>query len=35
MINILQDYGFTQDTITVYCDDFSALSISKNHVQHS
>jgi hypothetical protein len=35
MKKILQDYGFTQDTMIVYCDDFSAISIFKNHVQHS
>ncbi|KAL0551317.1 hypothetical protein IC582_010403 [Cucumis melo] len=33
--NILHEYGFDQDTITLYCDNMSAIDISKNPVQHS
>ncbi|KAA0032034.1 F5J5.1 [Cucumis melo var. makuwa] len=35
MKNILHEYGFDQDTITLYCDNMSAIDISKNPVQHS
>ena len=35
MIKLLSDYGITQDTIVVYCDNSSAIDISKNLVQHS
>ncbi|XP_075633883.1 secreted RxLR effector protein 161-like [Castanea sativa] len=31
----LGDYGISQDTIIVYCDNSSAIVISKNPVQHS
>ena len=29
------DYGIIQDTLAVYCDNTSAINISKNLVQHS
>jgi hypothetical protein len=32
---MLEDYGFSQETITTYCYNYSAISISKNLVQHS
>ena len=32
---LLSDYGKTQDTMVVYCDNSSAIDISKNPVQHS
>ena len=32
---MLCDYGFEQDCVTVFCDNTSAINISKNHVQHS
>ena len=32
---LLTDYGITQDTMVVYCDNSSAIDISKNPVQHS
>ena len=32
---MLTDYGMVQDTLTVFCDNTSAINISKNHVQHS
>ena len=32
---LLSDYGISQDTMVVYCDNFSAIDISKNPVQHS
>lgn len=35
MKKLLCDYGFTQDTMIINCDNNSAISISKNHVQHS
>jgi hypothetical protein len=35
MKKILEDYGFSQETITAYCYNSSAISISKNLVQHS
>ena len=31
---VLTDYGISQDTVVVYCDNSSALDISKNPVQH-
>ena len=31
---MLADYGMVQDTLTVFCDNTSAINISKNHVQH-
>ena len=31
---MLADYGMFQDTLTVFCDNTSAINISKNHVQH-
>jgi hypothetical protein len=30
-----EDYGFSQETMTTYCYNSSAISISKNLVQHS
>ncbi|TYJ97126.1 gag-pol polyprotein [Cucumis melo var. makuwa] len=35
MENMLLEYGFDQDTMTLYCDNMSAIDISKNPVQHS
>ncbi|KAA0042297.1 gag-pol polyprotein [Cucumis melo var. makuwa] len=35
MKNMLLEYGFDQDTMTLYCDNMSAIDISKNYVQHS
>ncbi|KAA0068057.1 retrotransposon protein, putative, Ty1-copia subclass [Cucumis melo var. makuwa] len=35
MKNMLHEYGFDQDTMTLYCDNMSAIDISKNPVQHS
>ena len=35
MKNLLSDYGISQDTMVVYCDNYSAIDISKNHVQYS
>ena len=32
---LLTDYGKSQDTMVVYCDNSSAIDISKNSVQHS
>ena len=32
---MLVDYGIVQDTLVVYCDNTSAINISKNPVQHS
>ena len=35
MKKILIDYGISQDTMVVYCDNSSVIDISKNPVQHS
>ena len=35
MKKLLSDYGISQDTMVVYCDNSSAIDISKNLVQHS
>jgi hypothetical protein len=35
MKTLLGDYGFTQDTMIINCDNTSAINISKNPVQHS
>ena len=35
MKKLLSDYGISQDTIVVYCDNSSAINISKNLVQYS
>ena len=35
MKKLLSDYGISQDTMVVYCDNSSAIDISKNSVQHS
>ena len=32
---MLADYDIVQDTLVVYCDNTSAINISKNPVQHS
>ena len=32
---MLADYDIVQDTLIVYCDNTSAINISKNPVQHS
>ena len=32
---MLADYGIIQDTLVVYCDNTSAINISKNPDQHS
>ena len=35
MKKLLGDYGISQDTMVVYCDNSSVIDISKNLVQHS
>ncbi|KAK0593658.1 hypothetical protein LWI29_023887 [Acer saccharum] len=35
MKQMLVDYGFNQGTLTLFCDNISAINISKNPVQHS
>jgi hypothetical protein len=35
MKKLLCDYGFTQDTMVIHCDNTNAINISKNPVQHS
>jgi hypothetical protein len=35
MKKLLEDYGFSQDTMIINCDNTSAINISKNPVQHS
>ena len=35
MQKLLHDYGICQEHLTIYCDRTSAISISKNLVQHS
>ena len=35
MKKLLNDYGISQDTTIVYCENSSAIDISKNPVQHS
>ena len=35
MKKLLHDYGIPQDTICVFCDNTSAINLSKNLVQHS
>jgi len=35
MKKMLEDYGFSQETITTYCYNSSAISIFKNLVHHS
>ncbi|WJX38809.1 hypothetical protein P8452_26432 [Trifolium repens] len=35
MKQMLKEYDVEQDVITLYCDNLSAINISKNHVQHS
>ena len=35
MRKFLSDYGITQDTMVVYCDNSSVIDTSKNPVQHS
>ncbi|KAK0570386.1 hypothetical protein LWI29_000343 [Acer saccharum] len=35
MKQMLVDYGFNQGTLTLFCDNLSAINISKNPVQHS
>ncbi|KAL0553674.1 hypothetical protein IC582_007575 [Cucumis melo] len=35
MKNMLNEYGIIQDVMTLYCDNMSAIDISKNPVQHS
>ena len=34
MKKLLHDYGITQDTRCVFCDNTSAINLSKNPVQH-
>ena len=34
MRKLLHDYGITQDTICVFCDNTSAINLSKNPIQH-
>ena len=35
MKQMVKDYGIEQDTMVLYCDNMSAINISKNPVQHS
>ena len=35
MKKLLSDYGISQDTIVVYCDNSSTINISKNPIQYS
>ena len=35
MKKLLHDYGITQNTMCVFCDNMSAINLSKNPVQHS
>ena len=35
MKKLLHDYGIPQDTMCVFCDNTSAINLSKNPVQHS
>ena len=35
MKKLLGDYGLSQDTMVVYCDNSNAIDISKNPIQHS
>ena len=35
MQKLLLDYGIHQEHLTIYCDNTSAINISKNLVQHS
>ena len=35
MKQMLADYGLEQDTLTLFCDNMSAINISKNIIQHS
>ena len=35
MKKLLHDYGITQDTMCVFCDNTSAINLSKNPFQHS
>ena len=32
---MLQEYGFAQETMILYCDNMSDIDISRNSVQHS
>ena len=32
---MLSEYNVEQDVLTLYCDNMSAINISKNHIQHS
>jgi hypothetical protein len=32
---MLDDYGFSQHTMTIHCNNSNAINISKNDVQHS
>ena len=34
MKNLLHDYGISQDTMCVFCDNTSVINLSKNPVQH-
>jgi hypothetical protein len=35
MKQMLQEYNVEQDVLTLYCDNLSAINISKNPIQHS
>lgn len=35
MKQMLRDYGFSQGKLNIFCDNTSAINISKNPVQHS
>jgi len=35
MKQMLKEYNVEHDVLTLYCDNLSAINISKNHIQHS
>jgi hypothetical protein len=35
MKQMLKEYNVVQDVVTLYCDNLSAINISKNPIQHS
>ena len=35
MKKLLHDYEISQDTMCIFCDNTSAINLSKNHIQHS
>ena len=34
MKKLLQNYGISQETMCIFCDNTSVINLSKNHVQH-